>query len=154
MRSLPSPSPPRSLAFPTLPPPHPRNSEGQVIEDLNFRGSAVVATGKRLRPGRQGVYQILRLGYRGPRNLPPGAKDMTDLSVVVPLYNECKSIEPLLAALLAALEALDKDFEIIVVDDGSTDGGPDLVRRRAALDDRLTPPTGKRSRRCHGQTNI
>lgn len=40
------------------------------------------------------------------------------VSVIVPAYNEAENIEPLLAELA---EKLDEDYEVILVDDGSTD---------------------------------
>ncbi len=45
-----------------------------------------------------------------------------DLTVVIPLYNEQESLKPLAAELLPALDALQKAYEVIFVDDGSTDG--------------------------------
>ena len=45
-----------------------------------------------------------------------------ELSVVIPLYNEEQNVEPLLAELLATLRPLDRRFEIICIDDGSSDG--------------------------------
>jgi len=45
-----------------------------------------------------------------------------DLSVVIPVYNEEESLEPLLAELRSALDPTGRRYEIIVVDDGSTDG--------------------------------
>ena len=42
-------------------------------------------------------------------------------SVVVPLYNEEESVETLHEKLKAALDALGIEYEIIYVDDGSTD---------------------------------
>jgi glycosyltransferase involved in cell wall biosynthesis len=53
------------------------------------------------------------------------------LSVVVPAFNEEKRIAPTLAALDDFLAASSIRYEIIVVDDGSTDGTVDLVRRMA-----------------------
>jgi glycosyltransferase involved in cell wall biosynthesis len=44
-----------------------------------------------------------------------------ELSVVIPLYNEAENVEPLYAELTAALGALDRTYEVIVVDDGSKD---------------------------------
>lgn len=44
-----------------------------------------------------------------------------ELSIVIPLLNEEKSIPQLHQELMKSLSALDKSFEIIYVDDGSTD---------------------------------
>ena len=43
------------------------------------------------------------------------------LSIVIPVYNEELGIAPLLARLLEVMQASDLEYEIIVVDDGSTD---------------------------------
>jgi len=55
--------------------------------------------------------------------------DLVELSVVIPVYNEEDSIEPLYAALKAALDGLDTSYEIVVVDDGSTDGSFEALKR-------------------------
>ena len=44
------------------------------------------------------------------------------LSLVIPVYNEAGNIEPLLASAVDVLIGLRREFEIIVVNDGSTDG--------------------------------
>src|SRR5258708_4221955 len=44
------------------------------------------------------------------------------ISVVIPVMNEEQSIEPLYEKLSTRLETRDKNFEVIFVDDGSTDG--------------------------------
>ena len=44
-----------------------------------------------------------------------------DVSIVVPAYNEADSLPHLNEALVSALDALDKSWEIIYCDDGSTD---------------------------------
>jgi glycosyltransferase involved in cell wall biosynthesis len=44
------------------------------------------------------------------------------VSVVVPLFNEEHSLEPLYREIAAALEPTGRPFEVIFVDDGSTDG--------------------------------
>lgn len=52
-----------------------------------------------------------------------------DLSIIIPVYNEEESVEPLVREIRSALVSMGKDYEIIVVDDGSTDGTyPILVR--------------------------
>jgi glycosyltransferase involved in cell wall biosynthesis len=45
-----------------------------------------------------------------------------DLSIVVPLYNEEKSLEMLITRILEVGDTFNFDYEIILVDDGSTDG--------------------------------
>ncbi len=45
-----------------------------------------------------------------------------DVSVVVPAWNEAESLKELIPAIMAALEATGRRHEVIVVDDGSTDG--------------------------------
>src|SRR3954454_24867208 len=49
------------------------------------------------------------------------------LSVVIPAHNEALVIEPTLRALLTVLEPAIDDFEVLVVDDGSSDGTADVV---------------------------
>jgi glycosyltransferase involved in cell wall biosynthesis len=72
-----------------------------------------------------------------------------DLSIVIPLYNEEENIEPLYAQLKATLEGIDREYEIIVVDDGSTDGSFDILKRLHEDDERLKVI---RFRRNFGQT--
>jgi len=54
------------------------------------------------------------------------------LSVVVPVFNEADNLEPLLARLLPVLRSLAGRFEILFVDDGSTDDSPVRLARLAA----------------------
>ena len=49
------------------------------------------------------------------------------LTLVVPAYNEQDNIAPLLQRASAALAATGQSFEIIIVDDGSTDATPRLL---------------------------
>ena len=44
-----------------------------------------------------------------------------DLSIVIPVRNESANIDLLCGELVETLEASGRSFEIIVVDDGSTD---------------------------------
>ena len=54
------------------------------------------------------------------------------LSVVIPAHNEALVIEPTVRGLLGALEGEIADYEIVVVDDGSTDGTARRRRRASA----------------------
>jgi glycosyltransferase involved in cell wall biosynthesis len=51
------------------------------------------------------------------------------LSVVLPAYNEEPNIESAVGRCLDVLPRLVRDFEVIVVDDGSSDGTADLMQR-------------------------
>lgn len=56
------------------------------------------------------------------------------LSVVVPVYNEAENLRPLHQALTRQLTALDLDYEVIFVDDGSRDGSLAVLRELHAAD--------------------
>ena len=51
------------------------------------------------------------------------------VSVVIPVYNEVESLPELHEALVASLEKVGPAWEILYVDDGSTDGSFDVLRR-------------------------
>src|SRR5438045_416977 len=51
------------------------------------------------------------------------------LSFIVPAYNEEFELARSLAAIRTAAEATGEEYEIIVVDDGSTDGTAEIARR-------------------------
>jgi glycosyltransferase involved in cell wall biosynthesis len=67
------------------------------------------------------------------------AEQPVEISVVVPAYNEAESLPEFLAELRAALDATGKTSEIVLVDDGSDDGTPELLARERARDRRLRP---------------
>ena len=49
------------------------------------------------------------------------------LSVVIPIYNEEENVTPLLAELVLILEKLERNFEIICINDASTDNSQTLL---------------------------
>jgi len=57
-----------------------------------------------------------------------------DVSVVVPVFNEAENLPGLHERLAAALGGLRRSYDIWYVDDGSTDGSLDLLRRIARQD--------------------
>jgi glycosyltransferase involved in cell wall biosynthesis len=63
--------------------------------------------------------------------------DQCALSIVVPFFNEEESIEPMYRALITAIEPLGIRFEMLFVNDGSTDGTVNVGRRLARADSRL-----------------
>jgi glycosyltransferase involved in cell wall biosynthesis len=60
------------------------------------------------------------------------------ISVVLPVYNEVGGIERLIAALFEVLDPLPYAYTIVTVNDGSTDGTTELLRRlHAAYPERI-----------------
>lgn len=54
---------------------------------------------------------------------------MPELSLVVPVYNEEENLPLLMEALCVAMQPLNREWEVIFVDDGSTDRSLDALRR-------------------------
>ena len=50
------------------------------------------------------------------------------LSVLAPIYNEQENIEPLVERIVAALDPLGRSYEIVAVDDGSTDRSLEVLK--------------------------
>lgn len=56
------------------------------------------------------------------------------ISVIIPLYNKEKAIEKTIESVLKQSYT---DFELVIIDDGSTDGSADIVRKKALADERI-----------------
>ncbi|MFQ5525649.1 MAG: glycosyltransferase family 2 protein [Thermoanaerobaculia bacterium] len=54
-----------------------------------------------------------------------------DLSIIVPAYNEAENLAILVSEIRKALTWADSTYEIILVDDASTDASPGVMRRLA-----------------------
>lgn len=63
--------------------------------------------------------------------------DLLHVSVAVPVYNEVECLEELYQRLVATLDAAGIGFELVLADDGSTDGTRDLIRTLAGQDPRV-----------------
>ena len=63
-----------------------------------------------------------------------GTRKASYLSVVIPIYNEEVTIERLHERLSRVLEPLGKSYEIIYIDDGSTDGTRAILQRLHSKD--------------------
>ncbi|HEY6843983.1 MAG TPA: glycosyltransferase, partial [Thermoanaerobaculia bacterium] len=59
------------------------------------------------------------------------------VSFVIPMFNEEENIDHAIDAAVEALTKYADDYEIIIVDDASTDASPMLVARRAAENPRI-----------------
>lgn len=54
------------------------------------------------------------------------------VSIVVPVYNERENLEQLLSEVYEAGESLGVEWELVLVDDGSTDGSQDFLKERVS----------------------
>lgn len=69
-----------------------------------------------------------------------------DVSIIIPACNEEKNVEEAISSVQKALKGVTEDFEIIVVDDGSTDKTGQIVDELARKNNRL--------RVIHHRTNM
>lgn len=72
-----------------------------------------------------------------------------DLSIVIPLYNEEESLPELEAWIRRVTEAAELDYEIILVDDGSSDTSWQVIQQLAAANPRVQ---GIKFRRNYGKS--
>ncbi len=77
------------------------------------------------------------------------AEGIPSVSVVVPVMNEVESLPQLIEAIASSMSASQLSYEIIVVDDGSTDGSAELLRQQART---RTDLKAVLLRRNYGQT--
>ena len=66
-----------------------------------------------------------------------GSASRPELSVVVPVFNEAAVLPELRPRLEAALAGCVADWEVVFVDDGSSDATPEILRAAAAADARV-----------------
>ena len=71
------------------------------------------------------------------------------LSVIVPIHNEVENIPHLYHALTSVLSEMDRPYEILMVDDGSTDSSNQALKDLAAADSHIKVVTFRRN---YGQT--
>lgn len=76
------------------------------------------------------------------------------LSVVIPAYNESSIIEDTLRTVTARLEQMEADYELILVDDGSTDDTAEKVRAFEGPKVRLAGYQPNRGKGCAVRTGM
>jgi glycosyltransferase involved in cell wall biosynthesis len=59
------------------------------------------------------------------------------VSIIVPVFNEKENLDPLIQSLTRVLDSTVADYEILFVDDGSTDGGEGLLDSHADANPRI-----------------
>ena len=77
------------------------------------------------------------------------ATDTPQLSVIVLVFNEVDSVEPLHRELVGVVEALGRSFEVVYIDDGSRDGSTERLGQLASRDGRVRVVSFRRN---FGQT--
>lgn len=63
----------------------------------------------------------------------------TEFSIVAPIYNELENLAELYRRVKEVMDATGKSWELLLVDDGSTDGSTEKIRELAAADKRVCP---------------
>ncbi len=94
------------------------------------------------------TYDIAPLKMLSAFEIEP-AEEEIDLSVVVPIMDEVENLPVLHEQIRNALEPLRQKYEIILIDDGSTDGSLELMEKMAMADDHIKVI---QFRRNYGQT--
>ena len=54
-----------------------------------------------------------------------------DISIILPVHNERENLRPLLEEIERAIQPMDRPFEVLAIDDGSTDGSAQLLQSLA-----------------------
>lgn len=60
-------------------------------------------------------------------------------SVIAPIFNELENLPLLYARVKEVMDSTGEPWELILVDDGSSDGSTDVIRKLALEDDRVRP---------------
>ncbi len=60
-------------------------------------------------------------------------------SIVAPIYNELENIPELYPRIRDVMDQIGESWELVLVDDGSTDGSTDVMRKLAENDPRIRP---------------
>jgi len=62
-----------------------------------------------------------------------------EYSIIAPIFNEIGNIPELYRRVKETLDQTDKNWELLMIDDGSTDGSTDEIRKLAAMDEHVKP---------------
>lgn len=65
--------------------------------------------------------------------------DNIQYSIIAPIYNEIGNIPELYRRVKETLEKTGEEWELLLIDDGSTDGSTDEIRKLAVMDEHVKP---------------
>src|SRR5665647_1032162 len=65
--------------------------------------------------------------------------DIIEYSIIAPIYNEIGNIQELYRRVKETLEKTGETWELLMVDDGSTDGSTDEIRKLSTIDEHVKP---------------
>ncbi len=51
-----------------------------------------------------------------------------EISIIIPVYNERENLVLLEEEIVKAMQPLNREYEVVLIDDGSQDGSPELIR--------------------------
>lgn len=60
-------------------------------------------------------------------------------TIIAPVYNEIGNLDVLYTRIKEVMDSTNEPWEMVLVDDGSTDGSTDKIRELSKLDDRIHP---------------
>jgi len=63
-----------------------------------------------------------------PSSIGEGSREAIDVTIIVPILNEAPTLEELAKRLIATLQGMGKGYEVIFVDDGSTDDSAGILQ--------------------------
>jgi glycosyltransferase involved in cell wall biosynthesis len=65
--------------------------------------------------------------------------DHIEYSIIAPIFNEIGNIAELYRRVKETLEKTGEDWELLLIDDGSTDGSTDEIRKLGSMDEHVKP---------------
>lgn len=116
-------------------------AESDQNKPVQSEKSSTGQTPNKYRKGGRRYYPKKR--YYKPQTSPgdqaaqPVKVSFQKISIVVPLFNEEESIQPLINEIRKAIKTLNKPYEVIFVDDGSTDKSLQVIKDAGKTDTRL-----------------
>jgi glycosyltransferase involved in cell wall biosynthesis len=128
----PAPAPLQEPSQPVQPKPDETKNKDQRFQQRRFN-----RRGQQEKPLSTGQRSQQQQGQRRQEQRPPQQQGRLDLSIVIPLFNEEASLKELHQQLRSALQRMNTRYELLFVDDGSTDRSFQVLRDLKRADHRI-----------------